>query len=166
MPFRRRSVLIVGLVVVIFCVVLAVSYIMRTNSDSSDLSTRNKSTQERAVSKVCSDQIIDRAGQALRASDLTALQAINDEIAQIKDHSGDINCSYIQAQYYLMSGDIARTEDVLGDLHWAYRYGSRYSTRFDPPAVRQDELEAALKVAKDQRAERQKQISNFDISEN
>lgn len=114
----------------------------------------------RQPAKVCASDIIGRASTAIRTNDLSLMESIKAEILSLKDYKNDINCSYIRAHVALMTGSVSDGESALQDLQWAYGYGSRYSTEFDPPAEQPQQIESFLTDLKERQATQKAQRMN------
>ena len=108
----------------------------------------NKKTASRNIvlSYVCKEDIIKKASPAIRDGDISVLREVAENIMTLPNYQGDVNCDYILARYYLITGRADQATDIVDTLEATMTAGGTYSTAFDPAALRAKDLRPSIEV--------------------
>lgn len=124
----------------------------------------NKKSTPRIVvlSDVCKADTIQKASESISNYDIPGVRAVAETILTQPNYQGDVNCDYIVARYYLMTGQVQQARDAIDTLEATMTAGGTYSTVFDPPALRAGDLRPSLEILHEQQQMSQPEQDDLD----
>ena len=108
------------------------------------VNSRNSTAPRRLVANVCTEETVKKAVIHINNNKVVELEPVVAEIERNDQHQYDVNCDYILAQYYLMTGNTSSAEMYINEMVASVKAGDEYNSLLhsttDPAVVLRERL--------------------------